>query len=67
MGKLNHHAIYNGDLKIPTSEFPVESNSELVPDPDTTPIKSDIIQGYYMEKELCMTRLIESSPQLNLV
>ena len=40
MGKLNHHAIDNGDVKIPTSEFPVESKSESVPDPYTTPIKS---------------------------
>ena len=40
MQKLNHHAIDNGDIKIPTSYFPVESNSESFPDPDTTPIKS---------------------------
>ena len=40
MGKLNHHAIDNSDVKIPTSDFPVESNYESVPDPDTTPIKS---------------------------
>ena len=40
MGNLNHHAIYNGDVKIPTSEFLVESNYESVPDTDTTPIKS---------------------------
>ena len=38
-GRLNHHAIDNGDIRIPTSEFLVESNSESVPDPDTTPIK----------------------------
>ena len=37
MGKLNHHAIYNGDI---TSDVPVESINESVPDPDTTPIKS---------------------------
>ena len=40
MGKLNHHAIDNGDIKTHTSEFTVESNYESVPDPDTTPIKS---------------------------
>ena len=40
MGKLNHHTIYNGDIKIPNSDFPVESNSGSVPDPDTTLIKS---------------------------
>ena len=40
MGKLNHHVIENGDFKIPTSDFPVESNYDSVPDPDTTPIKS---------------------------
>ena len=40
MEKLNHHAIDNGDVKIPTSDFPVESSYDSVPDPDTTPIKS---------------------------
>ena len=39
-GKLNHHAIDNGDVKIPTSDIPVESKYESVPDPDTTPIQS---------------------------
>ena len=38
MGKLNHHAINNGDIKIPTSDVPVESNYESVPDTDITPI-----------------------------
>ena len=40
MGKLNHHAIDNGDVKITTSEVPVESNYDSVPDPYTTPLKS---------------------------
>ena len=40
MGRLNHHAIDNGDVKVYPSEFPVELNSKSVPDPDTTPIKS---------------------------
>ena len=40
MGRYNDRSIDNGDVKIPTSEFPVDSNSESVPDPDTTPIKS---------------------------
>ena len=40
MGELNHHSIDNGDVKIPTSEFLVESKYESVPDPDTTKIKS---------------------------
>ena len=40
MGKLNHHSIDNGDVKIPISDVPVESNYDSVPDPDTTPIKS---------------------------
>ena len=40
MGKLNHHAIYNGDVKFPTSEVPVESNYDSVPDLATTQIKS---------------------------
>ena len=40
MGRLNHRTIDNGDVNVPTSEFPVESNFESVPDSDTTPIKS---------------------------
>ena len=40
MGKINHHDIDNGDVKIPISEFSVESNYESVPYPDTTIIKS---------------------------
>ena len=40
MGKLNHHSINNGDIQITTSDVPVESNYDSVPDPDTTPIKS---------------------------
>ena len=40
VGGLNHHAIENGDVKIPTSDVPVEYNYDSVPDPDTTPIKS---------------------------
>ena len=40
IGKLYNHAIDNGDVKVPTSEFPVEFNSESVPYPYTTPIKS---------------------------
>ena len=37
MGKLNNFAIDNGDT---TSDVPVESKYDSVPDPDTTPIKS---------------------------
>ena len=40
MGKLNCHAIDNGDVQIPTSEVPVESNYESVTDTYTTLIKS---------------------------
>ena len=40
MGKLNHHARDNGDVKITTSDFTVESSYVSVPDIDTTPIKS---------------------------
>ena len=40
MGRLNHHAIDNGDVEVHPSEFPVEFISEFVPDLDTTPIKS---------------------------
>ena len=37
---FNHHAIDNGDVEVHPLEFPFESSSESVPDPDTTPIKS---------------------------
>ena len=47
MGKLNHHAIDNGDI---TSDVPFESNYESVTDPDTTPIKS--IDDYEMDHVL---------------
>ena len=40
MGKLNHNSIDNGDVNIPNSDVPVESNYDSVPDIDTTPIKS---------------------------
>ena len=40
MGKLNHHAIDNDDVKSSTSEFQIGSNSESVTDPDTTLNKS---------------------------
>ena len=40
MGKLNHCAIYNGDVKITTSDVPVDSNYNSVPDTYITPIKS---------------------------
>ena len=36
-GKMNHHAIDNGDI---TSDVPVESSYDSVTYPDTTPIKS---------------------------
>ena len=39
-GILNHHAISNGDVKVPTSDFPSEFNSESVTYPEITPIKS---------------------------
>ena len=40
MGRLNHHTIDNGDVEFHPSKFSFESNSEYVPDPDTTNIKS---------------------------
>ena len=40
MGRLNHNVIDNGDVEVHPSEFLVESNSESVLDPYTTPIKS---------------------------
>ena len=40
MGRLNHHAINNGDVELYPLDYPFESTSESVTDPDTTPIKS---------------------------
>ena len=37
---INHHGIDNIDVEVHPSYFPVEYNSESVPDPDTTSIKS---------------------------
>ena len=42
MGRLKHHSIYNGDVEVHLSDFPIEFNSEYVPYPETTPIKSII-------------------------
>ena len=39
MGKLNHHAIDNGDVEVHPSEYPFASNSESVPYTYTNPIK----------------------------
>ena len=36
MGRINHNVIDNGDVEVHPSEFPFESNSESVPDTDTT-------------------------------
>ena len=44
MGRLNHHSIDNGDVKLSPLYFQVEFNYESIPDPDTTSIKS--IYGY---------------------
>ena len=35
MGKINHHAVYNGDVEV----YPSDCTLEYVPDPDNTPIK----------------------------
>ena len=51
MGEINHHAIDNDDVKFSTSDVPVESNYESVPDPDNIPIKSidDDETGHLLE------------------
>ena len=46
-GKMNNHAIDNGDAEVHTSECPVEFNSESITDTDTTPIKP--IDNYDMD------------------
>ena len=45
-GRLNHRAVDNGDVEVYPSEYPFEHNSDYVPDPYTTPIKS--IDDYEM-------------------
>ena len=40
MGILNNHVVDNGDVEVYPSEYPFLSNSDSVPYPDTTPIKS---------------------------
>ena len=50
MGRLNHHAIDNGDVEAYNSGYQFESTSESVPDIDITLIKS--IYNYEMEQLL---------------
>ena len=40
MGRINHNTVDNDDVEVHPTEFQFQSNSESVPDPDTTPIKS---------------------------
>ena len=60
--KTNHHAIYNGDVKIPTSHVPVESKYDSVTDLDTTPIKS-----IYDDEIDCLLELFHSEHDDNLL
>ena len=39
MGRLNHHAVDNGDVEVYPSYYPLESTSEYVPAGDNTKIK----------------------------
>ena len=61
MGRLNHHAIDNSDVKVHTSEFPVEFNSKSVTDQDTTPIRSigdsemdHLLELFHSEHDECL-------------
>ena len=47
MGRLDHHSIDIDDVVFHPSEFSVEYDSETVPDPEITPIKS--IDDYEIE------------------
>ena len=40
IGRLDHHAIDNGNVEVHPPEYPFEYTSEYFPDPDTTTIKS---------------------------
>ena len=48
MGRLNHHAVDNDDVKFYPSDNPLEYPSDSVPDPDDTTIKS--IDDYEMDQ-----------------
>ena len=39
MGRLNHHDIYNGDVEVYPSDYPLEYAYDSITDPDTTPKK----------------------------
>ena len=52
MCRLNHRAIDNGDVEVHPLDFPVESNSESVPDIYTTLIKSISDDKMYHLQEL---------------
>ena len=43
MGRINHHAIDNDDVKVHLSGFTVESNPGSVIDPDNTPLQSNTL------------------------
>ena len=38
-GRLNYHAIDNCDVTVYNSDYPLEYNSNNVPDPDNIPMK----------------------------
>ena len=40
MGILNYHTVDNGYVEVYPSEYPFESTSDSVPDPDTNQTKS---------------------------
>ena len=46
-GRINHHAIDNGDVEVQPSEFPFESYSEYFPESYTNSVKS--IDDYEMD------------------
>ena len=50
MGRLNHHAIDNGDIEVCPSDYPLGSTDDSVPDPNNTLIK--YIDGDEMDRLL---------------
>ena len=40
MGRLNHHDIYNGDVEVYPSDYPLEYAYDSITDPDTNPTNS---------------------------
>ena len=59
MGRLNNRAIDNGDVKVPTSDFLVESNFESVTYPYTTTINKLMMMKWIIYCNLSIQNMMK--------